>query len=267
MLIAAALSVLAAAPAAAPAPAPSPAALVAQIRHADYTADRAALARLADELAPFADDREMGAKVRYWRGFAYWRRALNGFNDSAPAAELEQDLTKGVAELEKALALSPGFVDAKVGLVACLQNLSFLHYVQKDQPKATELMQRSLPLLREAEVAEPDNPRLLWVLGAWRWYNPKAPGGGQAAAIATYEKGLQAARAKKAANGDALTPTWGEAELLMNLAFASLNREKPDPAAAERYARQALALVPDWHYVRDVLLPQIGKAREAGKSQ
>jgi hypothetical protein len=49
----------------------------------------------------------------------------------------------------------------------------------------------------------------------------------------------------------------------MNLAFANLNRAKPDLAAAERYAQSALALVPYWHYVRDILLPQIRKAKEA----
>ena len=35
----------------------------------------------------------------------------------------------------------------------------------------------------------------------------------------------------------------------------------PDVAAAERYAREALARVPHWHYVRDILLPQIERAR------
>jgi hypothetical protein len=54
---------------------------------------------------------------------------------------------------------------------------------------------------------------------------------------------------------------WGEAELLMNLAFANLNRATPDLAAAERYAESALALVPYWHYVQNILLPQIRKAK------
>jgi hypothetical protein len=32
--------------------------------------------------------------------------------------------------------------------------------------------------------------------------------------------------------------------------------------AAARFAREALSLVPGWHYVRDILLPQIRQARE-----
>lgn len=35
----------------------------------------------------------------------------------------------------------------------------------------------------------------------------------------------------------------------------------PDLQQAEAYAGQALALVPDWHYVRDILLPKIQSAR------
>ena len=51
---------------------------------------------------------------------------------------------------------------------------------------------------------------------------------------------------------DPLTPSWGEPENLMSLAWCSLNKKAPDPQQAEAYARQALALVPDWHYVRDI---------------
>jgi hypothetical protein len=47
----------------------------------------------------------------------------------------------------------------------------------------------------------------------------------------------------------------------MSLAWSSLNRATPDPRDAEAYADRALAIVPYWHYVRDILLPQIRRAR------
>jgi hypothetical protein len=83
-------------------------------------------------------------------------------------------------------------------------------------------------LLTEALAAAPDNPRLLWVQGANQWYAPPERGGGQDAALATYAKGLEIARRQKGQVTDPLEPTWGEAELLMNLAFANLNRTTPD---------------------------------------
>jgi hypothetical protein len=41
-----------------------------------------------------------------------------------------------------------------------------------------------------------------------------------------------------------------------------LIKRSRDVAAADRYAHQALALVPYWHYVRDLLLPQIRQAKK-----
>lgn len=233
--------------------------LVVWIQRADYEGDRAALKRLYGDLEPFAEDKDFGSRVRYWRGFALWRRALNGFNDSVDRIELEQDLKQAVTEFDAAAANEPPFVDAKVAAASCLLNLVFLY--QNDAVRLREFLVKALPLLKEAETAEPNNPRLLWVQGARRWYNPPERGGGQAIAMETYERGLRAAREHKSAAGDPLAPSWGEPELLMNLAWSNLNRSNPDLDAAERYARAALALIPYWHYLRDILLPQIAAAK------
>lgn len=234
-------------------------AIVKQIQRADYEGDRTALKKLCADLLPFSDDREIGPRVLYWRGFALWRRAFNG--TSASSNELEEDLTSAAKEFEKAIERDPGFVDAKIGAASCWQNISALYYVGGDLPHAREYMQRSFPLLKEAEAAQPDNPRLMWVLGAYRFYNPQERGGGQAFAIETYERALKAAHREAGRTHDILKPSWGEPELLMSLAFSNLNRADPDLTAAEQQAEQVLRLVPYWHYVRDLLLPQIRDAK------
>ncbi len=121
------------------------------------------------------------------------------------------------------------------------------------------------PIAKSAKASAPDNPRLLWVAGPNLWLTPPERGGGQEKAIANYERGLEIIRKTPPAT-DPLQPSWGEAELLMNLSWSQLNQTKPDVAAAERNARAALALVPHWHYVKDILLPQIlaAKAKQAG---
>jgi hypothetical protein len=240
-------------------PRPPVIAIVAKIQRADYEGDRAALQRLHDELAPFTKDEAVASRVLYWRGFALWRRALNGFNDSADPQELGRDLTGCVADFRDALARDPSFTDARIGASSCLVNHSFL-LLKSDRPHATELFKESAALFEDARAASPDNPRLLWIQGSNQWYAPADRGGGQSVALATYQKGLDLARAEKRST-DPLEPSWGEPELLMNLAFANLNRATPDLAAAEQYAASALKLVPYWHYVRDILLPQIQKAR------
>ena len=233
--------------------------IVSQIQRDDYKGDRRALKRLYGKLAPFAENKVLASRVRYWRGFAMWRQALNGFNESADPKELERELKLAVDEFDQAVAADPGFVDAKVGAGACLFNLMFLN--QKDLSRVRELLSRALPLLNEARAVAPENPRLLWVLGANAWYNPPERGGGRDKALALYQSGLDAARKQGRASSDLLEPAWGESELLMNLAWANLNRTPPDLSAAQQYAQEALGLVPYWHYVRDTLSPQIEAAQ------
>jgi hypothetical protein len=92
---------------------------------------------------------------------------------------------------------------------------------------------------------------------------------GQDKAIEGYNKGLQAIRDQKRDVADPLEPSWGEPELLMSLAWSNLNRTAPDLNSAEKYADAALKLVPYWHYVRDILMPQIraaqAKAQHSGR--
>jgi tetratricopeptide (TPR) repeat protein len=231
--------------------------LVTAIQRADYEGDREALRQLHARMQTSARG-SLGARVAYWRGFALWRRAFNGFNDKVDRAELELDLRGAIAEFDRALSEDPALVDATIGSISCLQSLAFIH--QQDGT-AGEFVSRFVALISQVKAAAPDNPRFLWVYGPSQWYAPpETPATEiarrQQAAIATYERGLELARAQKR-SADALDPSWGEPELLMSLAWSQLNRASPDRRAAEEYAKQALALVPHWHYVRDILLPQI----------
>jgi len=238
--------------------------IVTQIQRADYGGDREALNQLYNELVPFVDEPELASRVRYWRGFAKWRRAINGFGETPTPKDLAEDLTDAESEFDAALQRDPGFVDAKVGALSCLFNRLFLEGVfknEKDPQRLKEILAPASLLLKDAKAAAPDNPRLLWVMGPNQWSTPPERGGGQDKAIATYEKGLDAIRARKESTNDPLEPTWGEPELLMSLAWSNLNRTTPDLNAAGQYAEAALRLVPGWHYVRDVLMPQIRAAQ------
>jgi len=237
--------------------------IVAQIQRADYEGDRAALKRLHRELAPFAENKDLAARVRYWRGFALWRRAINGFNDHIDPAELQLDLKLALDEFDDAARRDPAFVDAKIGALSCVGFLAYsVHQQDSGSARIQELMAQTRQLWKDAQAAAPGNPRLLWVAGPMVWNIPPERGGGQAKAMDGYEKGLQTIRNHKTNANDPLEPSWGEPELLMSLAWSNLNRTAPDPDAAERNARLALELVPYWHYVRDILMPQIREARK-----
>ncbi|HEV8117286.1 MAG TPA: hypothetical protein VGQ32_02110 [Thermoanaerobaculia bacterium] len=238
--------------------------IAAKILKADYGDDRPALRKLYEELAPYtaeAGDPVFVSRVRYWRGFALWRRVLNGFNDKAPREEQEQDLNGCIAEFDDALAKDPSFTDARVGKVSCLVGLYLLD--QKDAERRAQYITQFNQLREEAKTTASENPRVAWMVGGGTWYLPAEKGGGPAAAIEIYEKGLRAARKKSGAAKDSLDPGWGEPELLASLAWSKLNQPAPDIDAAEANARAAVALVPDWHYARDILMPQVRDAREA----
>jgi hypothetical protein len=239
------------------------AAIASQILRADYEGDQAAMQRGFDDLKPFLEEKDLASRVRYWRGFAQWRRAINGFNDNVDPKELEQDLKTAIDEFKAATELDPKFVDAKVGTISCVGYLAFMN--RKDQTRAKELIAQFMVLLKEADEMAPDNPRVIWVHGPLLWNTPPEKGGGQEKTIENHERGLKACSGIKPTQ-DPIEPSWGKPELMLSLAYCYLNKKaNPDVNAAEHYARAALEIVPYWHYTRDILLPQIlvAKAKTA----
>lgn len=234
-------------------------AIVMQIKRADFEDDRAALNTLFQHLTPYVKDPQVATFAHYWRGFALWRRALNGINDSSKEDELDADLTRAVQEFAAADARPNGFVEAEIGEAACEGTLLFLHHADTGQLQGR--LARDAALLKDLQEKSPDNPRFLWVLGASLWSRPAAAGGNRAAAIRAYERGLRLITDERDNVHNPLEASWGEAELLMSLSWSGLHQTPPDLEAAEHYAQQALRVAPNWHFVRGVLVPQIAKAR------
>jgi hypothetical protein len=232
--------------------------IVAQIQRADYEGEQAVMQRGYDDLKPFLEDKEFASRIRYWRAFAQWRRAINSFNDAVDPKELEQNLKLALDEFNIAMEKDPAFVDAKVGMISCLGYLAFMN--RQDQARAKELVGQIMPLVKQADEMAPENPRLVWVHGPILWNTPPERGGGQDKAIQNYRRGLEIC-SKIKASADPLEPSWGKPELMMTLAYCYLNAKAADVNAAEHYAREALEIVPYWHYVRDLLLPQILAAK------
>lgn len=239
--------------------------IAADIVRADYEADLPLLLLLYHELPePVGVTRE-ASRIRYWRGFARWRRAINGVNDGAPVAQMLEDLQIATREFDAALTIAPEFVDAEAGLLSALGIQLFL--LNGDTARMQPIIDRVRPMMTTLRSRELQHPRLLWVLGQAEWRTPagwpkERVLAHQQRVIASYLHALELVRAQRIPSSDDLEPRWGEPELLMNLAWSNLNKVTPDLSAAERHAREALRLVPHWHYVRDILLPQILEAKE-----
>ena len=239
--------------------------LVREVQAADYRGERAELRRLASALDGIREP-GLAAPASYWKGFALWRRAINGFNETPVPSDLRADLEAAVASFRTALDRQPGWIEPKIGISGCL--MSLLYLAREDAAWRKDLLDQFRPLWAETSAQGADNPRMLWLLGGMQFGAPPPVGGDTPKAIATLRKGLEAARREALVSpspSDAgFAPTWGAAENLMNLAYIYSQGAGENRAVARAYAEGALAVAPDWHYVRDILLVQIDTIPKAG---
>ncbi|HYU32061.1 MAG TPA: hypothetical protein VEW48_07850 [Thermoanaerobaculia bacterium] len=225
-----------------------------QIMTADYRADLAGLKRLRGTVVPLTADPAWGYLAHYWAGFASWRLAINGASHGMSREDLRANLESAAADFEASIRLRDDFADsyaAAAGVNGWLAQ--FL-----DPAGRREGIERYQRLLARAKELEPDNPRMLWVEAVPYLYLPVDRGGDRARALKLYRRMVEVSGSPVASSP---LPDWGKPEGLMSLAYAHLNQPAPDLESADKEAREALRLQPDWSYVKDILLPQIEKAR------
>lgn len=246
---------------AAGAPVPAFPEVVRAIQSADYRGARADLQRLA-AIPVDSSDPELAAYQHYWRGFALWRRALNGFNETPTPLDLQDDLKAGIASFQAALDLKPGWIEAQIGIWGCSGPLVFL--AKEDKPRLEAILKEYTPvvspLIRTVIDKGADNPRALWVLGQSQLGGAGGASPDPVKAATSFHRGVDAALAEASQlRGDepAWVPRWGGAENLMNLSYLYTHSNLARRDLALAYAEGALVAAPDWHFVRDILRPKI----------
>ena len=231
----------------------------AAIMDADYRGDLAALASLRTQTAALTDDPGLGYLADYWSGYASHRQAINGVNAGMSQDDLRTNLEHAAADFESSFHKKPDFGDAYAAAASVHGWLAYPTYYPNDPAASKSHRETASRLLAKAEELEPSNPRVMWVRAAFLLFSPPAYGGSPARAIEIYHR--QAEVAPPLAPRSPL-PDWGKAEALMSLAYAHVIQSPPDLNAAGDEARAALRLQPQWHYVRDILVPQIEAARK-----
>lgn len=228
--------------------------LARRVLSADYRGNRPELSVLEGELGRLPDG-SLDAYREYWRGFALWRRAINGFNENPTPADLASDLEKALTRFQAALDRHPDWMEARLAMAGCWGNLVYL--AGGDEGRRKTILTDALPVFRFVMQNAGDNPRALWIKGGMQMSAPPPTGGDFGKAAATLEHGVSCAWREAAETAPAWEPRWGGPENLMDLAWLYSHAPEKDRRAALAYARGAVTAVPEWHYVRDVLLPQI----------
>jgi len=230
--------------------------LAAAVLSADYRGDRAELARLDAELGRL-EAGSLSDYRDYWRGFALWRRAMNGFNETPAPADLDADLVAALERFRSALARHPDWDEVKSAMLGCWGNRIYL--AGTDTEKRKKLFEESGDFYKWVMAYEGDNPRVLWIKGGLQMVVPPSAGGDWTKAAATLRKGVTAAWREASAATPPLpwAPAWGGAENLMNLAYLHSHLPTPERDVALAYAEGALTKAPQWHFVKDIQLPMI----------
>jgi hypothetical protein len=231
-------------------------ALKARVMSADYAADLAALGSIRGELAALRPDRDLGYLADYWSGYASWRLAMNGANLTMPSEEMRRHVEEAVSDFESSIRRKDDFAD---GYAAAASVHGWMTMFTRNDPAALRAhAERSRDLLRRAKELGPSNPRVLWAEGAYYSFTPPAFGGDPVRGLAAYRLMLESTQTLLPASP---LPDWGRAEGYMSLAYFQAYQADPDLTAANAEAQEALRLVPQWSYVREILLPAIASMR------
>jgi hypothetical protein len=216
---------------------------------ANFRNDAPGLRAAAEKLDALAKDRKLGAFALYYAGWTRW---------SLAAAQLQAHhkdeamawLSRSVGDLEKAVALLPDNAEFQSQLASSLISLAAVDRTKMAQilPEMTKHRKRALELA-------PASPRVVMMDAGMIFYAPAQYGGSQEKGI---ERWLEAIRLFEAERlEDAIQPDWGRALAYGWLANMYLVMSPPRTAEAKEMANRALALRPDFWFVKTQVLPKV----------
>ena len=235
-------------------------ALKADLMTADYRADLPKLTTLRDRAARLSNDSKLGYLADYWTGFASWRIVVNGASAKMAPEEAKAHLQRAVADFESSARKKGDFADAHAAAAAVHGWLAA--YNNADQAVMNHEIENYKRFLNRAVELEPANPRVLWIQAVPYMVLPPERGGNLDRAIEFYRQMIENARPLIPQSP---LPDWGKVEGLMSLSYALMSKSDLDGATEQ--ANAALRLRPDWHYVRDILMPQIeAKRKQQGQT-
>jgi tetratricopeptide (TPR) repeat protein len=155
-----------------------------------------------------------------------------------------------IDHLETATDLAPKKADAWALLTSC--------YGQKMgiQPmKAQSLAPKSEKAMKKAMELGPKNPRVWLISGRQDYFTPEMYGGDKERGLKKMKKAAKLAEQERIE--DPLQPSWGHAEAYAWIGFAHMNAERTNQA--RKALEKALAINPEYGFVKDYLLPELEK--------
>jgi tetratricopeptide (TPR) repeat protein len=191
------------------------------------------------------------ALLHYYVGYCDYRLAI--FYQQAKKQQLlQQHLEAAITHLEAAVKSNNKFAEAYALLSSCYgQKIGMAPMLAMSLgPKSGTTMQSALQLA-------PDNPRVILLDAIGTYYKPAMFGGDKDKALAGFKHAADLFDKEK--SNDPLQPDWGHAEAYAWIGVAYL--DKKDAAAARTAFERALAIAPEYGWVKHELYPRVADSK------
>ena len=219
---------------------------------ANFRNDQAGLRAAIAAMEPLAREPDVEAYAHYYLSWTCWMLVASQIEEKNQPAALES--------ANRALA------HARAGLMSRSRDAEF-QTMLANALIATGILDRERFKALWAELADvrkkalqlgPDNPRTVIMDAGIIYWAPPEQGGGPEKGIARWDEAARLLDAEAALTAvDPLAPRWGYALYYGWSANMYLRMTPPQKARARQAADAALAVRPDFWYVRERILPQL----------
>lgn len=222
---------------------------------ANFQNDEKGLRAAAEKLDALATDRELGALALYYAGWTRWSLAAaqlqaNNKEDAIASLSLSvEDLRKAVAQLPEN-APPQGQAEFQSQLASSLISLAVV-----DGTKMAQILPEVAKLRKQVLELAPANPRVVMMDAGMVFNTPAQYGGSQEKGIERWLEAIRLFEAEKIE--DPLQPDWGRALAYGWLSSMYLRMTPPRTTEAKDMANHALALRPDFWFVKTQVLPKV----------
>ncbi|MDZ7292152.1 MAG: TRAP transporter TatT component family protein [candidate division KSB1 bacterium] len=189
------------------------------------------------------------ALMHYYLGYCDYR--LAAYYLQKPNQEMmRKHLEEAINHLEAAVKLDNKHAEAYALLSSCYGQMIGLepNLGMTLGPKSGQMMQTALQLA-------PNNPRVILLNAISTYFTPAMYGGDKEKGLAGFKRAAELF--EKEQNKDPLQPDWGHAEAYAWMGVAYL--EKNDNASARTALERALAIAPNYGWVKYQLYPKVAK--------
>jgi hypothetical protein len=219
---------------------------------ANYRNDQASLRAAIAAIEPLTTDPELEAYAHYYLSWTYWCLAASHIEAKEMTAALES-ANRAVRHARAGLTRRARDAEFHTMLANALIAAGIL-----DRERFKEIWAELATVRKRAVDLGAANPRTVMMDAGMIYWTPPEQGGSRDKGVARWEEAERLfAREAAESSVSPLAPRWGQALYYGWAASLYLNMTPPQRARAKHAIDTALAMRPDFWYVRERLLPKL----------